>query len=123
MVVRRRIGSKLNAARLGLWQRFASSWCFIGNLKRPGVSPAASIGLFRPGRQAMVRGFRCVTGLGRPMAGHPPKIHLSAEHEIIVILVDERMARRARASDQPIADKWGHLVGDLLGSHGPAGAS
>jgi hypothetical protein len=55
--------------------------------------------------------------------GPPPKIDLGAEHEIIVILVDERMARRARASDQPIADKWGHLVGDLLGSHGPASAS
>jgi hypothetical protein len=53
----------------------------------------------------------------------PPTIDMSAEHEIIVILVDERMARRARASDQAIADKWGRLVSDLLGSHRPASAS
>ena len=50
--------------------------------------------------------------------GPPPTIELGAEREIIVILVDERMARRARASDQAIADKWGHLVSDLLGKHG-----
>ena len=55
--------------------------------------------------------------------GPPPTIDLDAEREIIVILVDERMARRARASDQAIADKWGHLVSDLLGKHPPASAS
>ena len=32
--------------------------------------------------------------------GPPPAIDLDAEREIIVILIDERMARRARASDR-----------------------
>jgi hypothetical protein len=54
--------------------------------------------------------------------GPPPTIDLDAEREIIVILVDERMARRARESDQPIADKWGHLVSDLLRKH-PLGSA
>lgn len=55
--------------------------------------------------------------------GPPPTIDLAAEREIIVILVDERMARRARESDRLIADKWGQLVTDLLGQHSPTGAS
>src|SRR6516165_2954547 len=55
--------------------------------------------------------------------GPPPAIQLGAEREIIVILVDERMARRARASDRDIADRWGQLVSDLLGRHPPIGAS
>jgi hypothetical protein len=55
--------------------------------------------------------------------GPPPTIDLDAEREIIVILVDERMARRARESDRIIADRWGQLVSDLLGEHSPAGAS
>src|SRR6185503_9415467 len=46
--------------------------------------------------------------------GPPLTIDLDAEREIIVILVDERMARRARASDRVIADKWGQLISDLL---------
>jgi hypothetical protein len=54
--------------------------------------------------------------------GPPVSIDLSAEREIIVILVDERMARRARASDEAIADKWGRLVSDLLKQH-PAGGT
>ena len=33
------------------------------------------------------------------MLASPPAIDLDAEREIIVILIDERMARRARASD------------------------
>lgn len=49
--------------------------------------------------------------------GPPPAIELSAENEIIVILVDERMARRARATDYPIADRWAVLVTDLLDTH------
>src|SRR6516164_7111032 len=59
----------------------------------------------------------------RQADGGPPSIDLDAEHEIIVILVDERMARRARASDRVIADKWGQLVSDLLGKHPPPSAS
>jgi len=55
--------------------------------------------------------------------GPPPAIDFDAEREIIVILVDERMARRARASDRVIADRWGQLVSDLLGRHPPTGAS
>jgi hypothetical protein len=55
--------------------------------------------------------------------GPPPKIELDAEREIIVILVDKRMARRARESDRAVADKWGQLVGDLLGAHPPTGTS
>ena len=55
--------------------------------------------------------------------GPPPTVELSAEHEIIVILVDERMARRARESDRAVADRWGRLVSDLLGNHHPASAS
>jgi hypothetical protein len=55
--------------------------------------------------------------------GPPPTIDLAAEREIIVILVDERMARRARESDRVIADNWGQLVSDLLGKHSPAGTS
>src|SRR5262245_34414017 len=50
--------------------------------------------------------------------GPPLKIDLDAEREIIVM-----MARRARASDRVIADKWGQLVSDLLGKHPPTGAS
>jgi hypothetical protein len=50
-------------------------------------------------------------------------IDLAAEREIIVILVDERMARRARESDRVVADKWGQLVTDLLGKHSPTGTS
>lgn len=55
--------------------------------------------------------------------GPPPAIDITAEREIIVILVDERMARRARTSDRIIADKWGQLVTNLLGEYSPAGAS
>ena len=53
----------------------------------------------------------------------PPPLDLSAEREIIVILVDERMARRAREGDRAVADKWGQLVADLLAKHPPTGAS
>jgi hypothetical protein len=53
----------------------------------------------------------------------PPTIDLAAEREIIVILVDERMARRARESDRVIADKWAQLVTNLLEKHSPAGGS
>lgn len=55
--------------------------------------------------------------------GPPPAVDITAEREIIVILVDERMARRARKSDRIIADKWGQLVTNLLGEYSPAGAS
>src|SRR5450631_2888170 len=55
--------------------------------------------------------------------GPPPTIDFDAEREIIVILVDERMARRARARDRIIADRWGQLVSGLLGRHLPTGAS
>lgn len=55
--------------------------------------------------------------------GPPPTIDIAAEREIIVILVDERMARRARESDRVIADKWGQLVTNLLGEHAPTGTS
>ncbi len=55
--------------------------------------------------------------------GPPPSIELSAEHEILVVLVDERMARRARSNDGPIADRWASLTTDLLRDHGPASAS
>jgi hypothetical protein len=55
--------------------------------------------------------------------GEPPSIGLNAEREVVVILVDERMARRARASDRAIADKWGQLVADLLDKHPPTGTS
>jgi hypothetical protein len=55
--------------------------------------------------------------------GPPPTVELSAEHEIIVVLVDERMARRARDNDRAVADRWGRLVSDLLGNHHPASAS
>jgi len=55
--------------------------------------------------------------------GPPLTIDLDAEREIIVILVDERMARRARASDQAIAHKWGQLISDLLARHPPASAN
>jgi len=55
--------------------------------------------------------------------GPPPTIDLAAEREIIVILVDERMARRARESDRVVADKWAQIVTNLLGQHSPAGAS
>jgi hypothetical protein len=48
---------------------------------------------------------------------------LTAEHEILVILVDERMARRARERDRPIADRWGRLVSDLVREHGPGSKS
>lgn len=56
-------------------------------------------------------------------SGPPPTIELVAEREIIVILVDERMARRARESDRATADRWGQLVTDLLRGHPPTGAS
>ena len=59
----------------------------------------------------------------RQADGGPPPVGLDAEREIIVILVDERMARRARAIDRPIADKWGLLVSELLGKHPRTGAS
>ena len=36
--------------------------------------------------------------------GPPPAVELSAPHEILVFLVDERMARRARARDRPVSD-------------------
>lgn len=55
--------------------------------------------------------------------GPPPTIDLAADREIIVILVDERMARRARERDRVNADKWGGLVTDLLGKHSPTGKS
>src|SRR4051794_28282556 len=55
--------------------------------------------------------------------GPPPTVELSAEHEIVVVLVDERMARRARDSDRAVADRWGRLVSDLLGDHHPASES
>ena len=55
--------------------------------------------------------------------GPPPTVALDAEREIIVVLVDERMARRARMSDGVIADRWGQLVSELLGRHPPTGAS
>jgi hypothetical protein len=55
--------------------------------------------------------------------GPPPAIDLAADREIIVILVDERMSRRARERDRVIADKWGQLVTNLLGEHSPAGTS
>lgn len=53
----------------------------------------------------------------------PPTIELSATHEIIVVLADERMARRAREKDREIADRWGRLTEDLLRDHGPGSAS
>jgi SLOG cluster2/TIR domain len=62
-------------------------------------------------------------GPRQPDGAPPPKVDLDAEHEIIVILVDKRMARRARESDRIVADKWGQLVGDLLTRHPPTGAS
>jgi hypothetical protein len=55
--------------------------------------------------------------------GPPPAVELSAGHEIIVVLVDERMARRARNKDRAVADRWGRLVSDLLDNHHPASAS
>jgi hypothetical protein len=55
--------------------------------------------------------------------GPPAPVDLSAEREIIVILVDERMARRVRTSDEAIADKWGCLVSDLLKQPAPGSAS
>src|SRR5262249_7003288 len=44
----------------------------------------------------------------RQADGGPPSIDLDAEHEIIVILVDERMARRGRAigSSRTHGDSW-----------------
>jgi hypothetical protein len=50
-------------------------------------------------------------------------LELNAEHEIIAILVDERMARRARATDRLIADAWANLVAQLVREHGPDGDS
>jgi hypothetical protein len=56
--------------------------------------------------------------------GSPPKApELSAEHEIYVVLVDERMARRTRASDRPVADAWGRLATELVKAHGPGTTS
>ncbi|MBZ9814747.1 TIR domain-containing protein [Mesorhizobium sp. CA7] len=55
--------------------------------------------------------------------GPPPTIELGAAHEIIVVLADERMARRARQKDREIADRWGRLAEDLLRDHGPGSGS
>jgi hypothetical protein len=55
--------------------------------------------------------------------GGPPAVDLSAEREIVVVLVDERMTRRARDKDRPVADAWGALVASLLRDHPPTGAS
>jgi hypothetical protein len=55
--------------------------------------------------------------------GAPPDVKISADHEILVILVDERMARRARQADGPIADQWGKLVSGLVRDHGPNSSS
>lgn len=58
-------------------------------------------------------------GTRRPDGGPPEAIGLAAEHEIFVILVDERMARRVRASDRPVAEAWAKLATDLVTAHGP----
>src|SRR4051794_25703656 len=61
-------------------------------------------------------------GAKQPDLG-PPPVDLSAEREIIVVLVDKRMARRAKASDRVVADKWGETVCQLLQAHPPTGSS
>src|SRR6266436_6494378 len=53
----------------------------------------------------------------------PPDIELKADHEILVLLVDERMARRVKAADRPIADRWGDFVSRLVRDHGVGAAS
>ena len=55
--------------------------------------------------------------------GGPPAVDLSAEREIVVVLVDGRMARRALSKDRPIADAWAALVASLMRDHPPAGTS
>ncbi|MGR9270762.1 TIR domain-containing protein (plasmid) [Rhizobium leguminosarum] len=62
-------------------------------------------------------------GLRQVDGGPPPALELNREHEIIVILIDGRMARRARKSDVGIADRWAQLTSDLLRDHGPASIS
>jgi hypothetical protein len=55
--------------------------------------------------------------------GGPAEVELTAENEILVILADGRMARRARTSDRVVADQWGELVSGLVRDHGPGSSS
>src|SRR5215211_1337703 len=55
--------------------------------------------------------------------GAAPAVELGADHEIFVILVDERMARRARSSDRMAADSWAERAGELLRNHAPGTGS
>ena len=55
--------------------------------------------------------------------GTPSALLLEAEHEVIVLIADERMARRVTPSDRPVADAWGRLAADLVREHGPGTSS
>ena len=72
-------------------------------------------------------GFRIPVRYGaRSRNGGPPTldmIELTAEHEVIVVLVDERMARRVPSSNRPIAEAWGTLLARLVSEHGPGSGS
>jgi hypothetical protein len=55
--------------------------------------------------------------------GGASAVELGADHEIFVILVDERMARRARSSDRTAADSWAERARELLRDHAPGTGS
>lgn len=52
--------------------------------------------------------------------GMPPAaIDWDAERTLVVVLVDARMARRARSQDEAVADAWGELLAGLIDDYGP----
>lgn len=61
------------------------------------------------------RGPRIPVRFGRRTSdGKPMPPALEAEHEVVVVLVDQHMTSRMRESDRECADAWGDLVADLL---------